>query len=151
MSLQATTSCCTSDYLQHDVSDDKVVIATVTSSSSAADKADATWIVEPGLADSSCISFQSANQSGQYLRHSNFELYLQPNDGTTLFADDATFCPGTGNSGTGYSFQSFNYPTHYIRHYDYVAYIASDGGGNARDTTSLWPQDTSWLVASPWA
>ena len=151
MSLQATTSCCTSDYLQHDASDDKVVIAAVTSSSSAADKADATWIVEPGLADSSCISFQSANQSGQYLRHSNFELYLQPNDGTTLFADDATFCPGTGNSGTGYSFQSFNYPTHSIRHYAYVAYVASDGGGNAWDTTSLWPQDTSWLVASPWA
>ncbi len=82
MSLQATTSCCTSDYLQHDASDDKVVIAAVTSSSSAADKADATWIVEAGLADSSCVSFQSANQSGQYLRHYAFELYLEPNDGT---------------------------------------------------------------------
>jgi hypothetical protein len=151
LSLQATTSCCTSDYLQHDASDNKVVIAAVTSSSSSTAKADATWIVEPGLADSSCISFQSANQSGQYLRHYAFELYLEANDGTTQFADDATFCPGTGNSGTGYSFKSFNYPTKYIRHYDFVAYVASDGGSNAWDTTSLWAQDTSWLAANPWA
>ncbi len=151
LSLPATTSCCTSDYLQHDASDNKVVIAPVTSGSSATAKADATWIVEPGLADSSCISFQSANQSGQYLRHYAFELYLETNDGTTQFADDATFCPRTGNSGTGYSFQSFNYPAKYIRHYNFVAYIASDGGSNRWDTTSLWAQDTSWLAASPWA
>jgi len=127
------------------------VIAPVTSGSSATTKADATWIVEPGLADNSCISFQSANQSGRYLRHYAFELYLETNDGTTQFADDATFCPRTGNSGTGYSFESFNYPSKYIRHYDFVAYIASDGGSNRWDTTSLWAQDTSWLAASPWA
>lgn len=34
ISLQATTSCCTGDYLQHDSGDDKVVLAAVTSSSS---------------------------------------------------------------------------------------------------------------------
>ncbi|HET9170548.1 MAG TPA: alpha-L-arabinofuranosidase B [Actinospica sp.] len=151
MSLQATTSCCTSDYLQHDASDDKVVIAAVTSSSSATAKADATWIVEPGLANASCISLQSANESGQYLRHYAFELYLETNDGSAQFADDATFCPGNGNSGTGYSFQSFNYPTKYIRHYDFVAYVASDGGSNAWDNASLWAQDSSWLATSPWA
>ena len=151
LSLQATTSCCTSDYLQHDASDNKVVIAAVNSSSSSTAKADATWIVEPGLANSGCVSFQSANASGQYLRHYAFELYLEPNDGTTQFADDATFCPRAGNSGTGYSFQSFNYPAKYIRHYDFTVYIASDGGSNAWDTTSLWAQDTSWLAASPWA
>ncbi len=151
VSVQATTSCCTGDYLQHDASDDKVVIAPVTSSSSASDKGDATWIVEPGLANSSCISFQSANDSGQYLRHSNFELYLQPNDGSSQYAQDATFCVQPGNTGTGYSFQSVNYPTHYIRHYDYVAYIAGDGGSNAWDTGSLWTNDTSFLAASPWS
>jgi len=150
LSLQATTSCCTSDYLRHDASDNKVVLAAVNSSSSAAVKADATWIVEPGLANSGCISFQSANLSGQYIRHYAFELYLEPNDGTAQFAADATFCPTAGNSGTGYSFQSSNYPTKYIRHYSFVAYIASDGGSNAWDSASLWAQDTSWLVASPW-
>jgi hypothetical protein len=151
VSLQATTSCCTADYLQHDASDDKVVIGAVTSSSSSTVKADSTWIVEPGLANSSCISFQSANQPGYYIRHYAFELYLESNDGTAQFADDATFCPHAGNSGTGYSFQSFNYPAKYIRHYNYIGYVASDGGSNAWDTTSSWSQDTSWLAASPWS
>jgi hypothetical protein len=151
ISLQATTGCCTSDYLQHNASDDKVVIAAVTSSSSSTDKGDATWIVRPGLADSSCISFESANAAGKYLRHYAFELYLNSNNGTAQFASDATFCPVTGNSGTGYSFQSFNYRTKYIRHYRFVVYIASNGGSNAWDNTSSWAQDTSWLAASPWS
>ncbi len=151
MSLQATTACCTSDYIQHDASDTKVVIAQVTSTSSAAVKADATWVVTAGLANSACVSFQSANLSGQYLRHSNFELYVNANDGTSGFAQDATFCPQTGNSGQGYSLQSVNYSNKYIRHYNFTVYIASNGGSNAWDSATSWAQDTSWLVASPWA
>ncbi|WP_328549553.1 alpha-L-arabinofuranosidase B [Streptomyces sp. NBC_00366] len=151
LSLKATTSCCTTDYLQHNASDDKVVIAPVTSGSSATDRGDATWIVRPGLANSNCVSFESANASGKYLRHSGFQLYLNPNDGTTLFAADATFCPQPGNSGTGYSLQSLNYPAKYIRHYAFTAYIASNGGTNAWDATSSWAQDTSWLAAAPWS
>nr|WP_026468238.1 alpha-L-arabinofuranosidase B [Amycolatopsis balhimycina] len=151
ISLKATTSCCTTDYLQHDAGDDKVVIAPVASGSSATDKADATWIVRPGLADSSCVSFESANAAGSYLRHYAFVLHLKANDGTTQFAADATFCPKPGNSGTGYSLQSFNYPAEYVRHYAMTGYIAGNGGTNAWDTTSLWREDTSWLVASPWS
>ncbi|MEU6510725.1 alpha-L-arabinofuranosidase B [Streptomyces sp. NPDC046942] len=151
VSLQATTSCCTGAYLQHDTSDDKVVIAPVTSSSSSALKGDATWIVRAGLANSNCISLESANASGSYLRHYAFQLHLQPNDGTSQFAADATFCPKPGNSGTGYSLQSFNYPAKYVRHYSLTGYIASNGGSNVWDTTSLWAQDTSWLAAAPWS
>jgi len=151
VSIQATTACCTSDYIQHDSADTKVVIAAVSSSSSATDKADATWVVTAGLANSSCVSFQAANASGSYLRHQNFELYLQPNDGSSLFAQDATFCPQAGNSGQGWSFQSVNYATKYIRHYDYTVYLASDGGSNAWDSATSWTDDTSWLAASPWA
>jgi hypothetical protein len=151
ISIQATTACCTGDYLKHDDSDTKVVIAAVTSSSSATTKADSTWIVHAGLADSSCISFESANDSGQYLRHYAFELYLESNDGSAQFAQDATFCPQAGNSGQGVSFESWNYPNKFIRHYAYTAYIASDGGSNTWDASSLWADDTSWIVASPWA
>jgi hypothetical protein len=151
VSIQATTACCTGDYIQHDSADTKVVLAAVTSSSSSTDKGDATWIVEPGLSNSSCVSFQSANDSGQYLRHYNFELYLEPSDGTSQFAQDATFCVQPGNSGTGYSFQSVNYPTKYIRHYNYTAYVASDGGSNAWDSATQWTDDTSFLAASPWS
>ena len=151
ISLNATTPCCTGDYLTGDTSGDEVGIASVTSSSSSTLKADATWIVEPGLANSSCVSFESANGSGDYIRHYNFELYLEPNDGTAQFALDATFCPRAGNSGSGYSFMSYNYSYKYIRHYNYIAYIASDGGSNTWDASSLWQDDTTWLVASPWA
>jgi non-reducing end alpha-L-arabinofuranosidase len=150
LSLQATTACCTADYLQHDTSDSKVVIAAVTSSSSATVKANATWIVRAGLANSSCVSFESANVSGSYLRHQNFELYLQANDGSSLFSQDATFCPTTGNSGTGWSFQSVNYTNKYIRHYNFTVYLASDGGSNSWDSATSWADDTSWLNAAAW-
>jgi hypothetical protein len=150
VSIQATTSCCTSFYIRHDDQDNEVVITQITSASPAIAKADASWIVRAGLAGSSCVSFESANQPGQYLRHYDFELYLGPDDGSSQFADDATFCPQPGNSGQGYSFQSVNYPHKYIRHYDYVAYIASDGGSNPWDTPALWPSDTTWLLDEPW-
>jgi hypothetical protein len=150
ISLRATTACCTTDYLRHDDADTKAVISPVSSSSSTTDKADATWIVRAGLANSTCVSFESANNPGQYLRHSAFELYLNASDGTTLFAQDATFCPTSGNSGQGNSFQSVNYPTKYIRHYAYTAYIASNGGTNTWDSTNFWADDTSWIVDQPW-
>jgi len=151
VSIQATTPCCIRDYIQHDASDDKVIIANVTASSSAAAKADSTWLVEPGLANSSCISLESADETGEYLRHYDFELYLEPNDGTTQFADDATFCVQPGNSGEDYSFQSVNYPTDYIRHYEYTVYLAGDGGSNPWDTSTLWTEDSTWLAVAPWS
>jgi hypothetical protein len=127
-----------------------VVITQITQGDPATAKADATWIVQSGLANSSCISFESANDPGEYLRHYDFELYLNPDDGTWQFAQDATFCPQPGNSGQGYSFQSVNYPYKYIRHYDYVVYIASDGGSHPWDNSRLWPDDTTWQVSQPW-
>jgi hypothetical protein len=150
ISVQATTACCTSFYIGHDDGDNRVVITQITSGSPAITKADATWIVRSGLADSSCISFESADGPGRYLRHSGFELYLDPDDGSPLFAHDATFCPQPGNGGRAVSFESVNYPDKYIRHYDYVVYIASDGGWNPWDTPALWPDDTTWLVSRPW-
>ncbi|AUG81815.1 alpha-N-arabinofuranosidase [Kitasatospora sp. MMS16-BH015] len=150
VSLQATTACCTGDYLQHDSGDDKVVTAPVTAAGSAAAKGAATWTVRAGLANSSCVSFESADTPGSYLRHYAFQLHLQPNAGTGQFAADATFCVQPGNSGTGYSLQSFNYPAKYVRHYGFVGYLASNGGTNVWDNASSWAQDSSWLAAQPW-
>ncbi|MFD5468642.1 alpha-L-arabinofuranosidase B [Kitasatospora sp. NPDC127059] len=151
ISLQATTApCCTSHYLRHDDTDSKVVISDTGSASSATDKADATWIVRAGLADSSCLSFESANSPGQFLHHYNYELYLDFDSGVGSFAQDATFCPTSGNSGVGTSFRSANFPTKYLRHYNYTAYIADNGGSNSWDSSTSWAADTSWLVAQPW-
>ncbi|MGW1755273.1 AbfB domain-containing protein [Streptomyces mirabilis] len=98
-----------------------------------------------------CQSFESRNYPGDFLRHYNYQLSRQPMVGTTQFRQDATFCAGTGKSGTGTSFASYNYPTRYLRHYKYNVYIASDGGSNTFDSTTSWTDDVSWAVTAPWA
>ena len=151
ISIEATTACCTSFSIAHDDSDNRVVITQVTSGSSPAARADATWIVRKGLADSSCISFESADASGEYLRHHDFELFLDPDDGSAKFAQDATFCAQPGNVGQGYSFESYNDSQEFIRHFNYVVYIASDGGPIPWDTSTLWHHDTTWKLIQPWS
>jgi len=107
--------------------------------------------VRAGLANTSCISFESANNSGQYLRHYGFELYLNSNDNSTQFVQDATFCPQTWSQRPGYSFYALMYSDRYIRHYNYTVYAASDGGSNAFDSATSWTADVTWAAASPWA
>jgi hypothetical protein len=149
ISLQATTACCTGDYIRN--RNGAAVIAPITSSSTAQDKADATWIVRRGLADNSCISFESKNMPGDFLRHQNLALHLHPFDGTALNRSDATFCPQPGKNGKGNSFHTMNDPTNYIRHYDGKVYIAKDGGTNSWDTTAHWTDDVSFIVNPPWS
>jgi hypothetical protein len=151
VSLQTTSPGGNSGYIKHDDSDDLVVVAPVTADSSNTDKQDATFVEAAGLANPSCVSFESVNKPGSYLRHQNFQFHLQPNDGSSLFSMDATFCPGTGNSGQGTSFQSVDFPGRYIRNFSNVVFLASNGGSNPWDTATGWPVDTSWLVATPWA
>lgn len=70
-----------------------------------------------GLADGNAISFESINYPGNYLRHRDFVLHLDYNDGSDLFRQDATFYRRTGLSDdSGYSYESYNYPDYYIRH-----------------------------------
>lgn len=149
VSFQATTPGLTDRYIRHLNFDG--VISNVTKLSSSADKKDATWIVRTGLADSFCVSLESKNVPGRYLRHSSLHLVLQPPDGTKLFREDATFCPRQGKNGTGVSFESVNYPDRYIRHYQNVLYLASNGGPNLFDIPMQWANDVSWQVAQPWA
>lgn len=151
ISIEATTACCRTFSIAHDSGDDQVRITQVTASSSLAARAEATWIVRPGLADGSCLSFESADTPGAYLRHHDFALFLDPDNGSTHFAQDATFCPQPGNSGEGHSFESLNDPSMFIRHFDYIVFIASDGGQLPWDATTLWHHDTSWSVIAPWS
>src|SRR5580693_1654749 len=108
ISLQATTSCCTGDYVRNE--NGTAVIAPITSSSPEQDKGDSTWIVRRGLADNSCVSFESRNNPGDFLRHLNLALHVQQFDGTSLSRSDATFCPQLGKDGKGNSFRSVNDP-----------------------------------------
>jgi non-reducing end alpha-L-arabinofuranosidase len=150
ISLQATTPCCTENYIRNQ--NGTAVTAPITSGSSEQDKGDSTWMVRRGLADSSCVSFESRNNPGDFLRHQNFALHIQPFDGTALNRSDATFCPQPGKNGKGNSFRSVNFQTRYIRHYAGKLYIAGDGDDtNPWDSAALWTDDTSFIVSPPWS
>ncbi|MCO5994347.1 alpha-L-arabinofuranosidase B [Actinoallomurus rhizosphaericola] len=149
VSLRATTACCTDRYIRHQ--NDQAVTSVINSSSSSLDKNDATWIVHSGLASSSCVSFESKNYPGDYLRHQNFQVYRQTNDGSAQFAADATFCPQSGKNGQGVSLASYNYPDRFIRHYNNTVYVASNGGSHTFDSSTSWTDDVSWIVDAPWA
>ncbi|MEV1249944.1 alpha-L-arabinofuranosidase B [Nonomuraea sp. NPDC049750] len=149
ISLRATTPSYTDRYIRHQ--NDQVVTSVITSASSSLDKSDASWVVRSGLASGSCVSFESRNYPGDFLRHQNYQLYRQHNDGSSLFAADATFCPQAGKSGQGSSLASYNFPTRFIRHYNNIVYIASNGGSNAFDSATSWANDVSWIVEQSWA
>ena len=127
-----------------------MVITQVAAGSSQAARADATWIVHRGLADSACLSLESANAPGRYLWHHHFQIFLAPNDGSASFASYATFCPHPGNSGQGYSFEAFNRPSLFIRNFNHGLYIAGNGGFFSWDATTEWHHDTTWEIVNPW-
>ncbi|MEV0181474.1 AbfB domain-containing protein [Streptomyces sp. NPDC050625] len=78
---------------------------------------DATFKVVGGLADGSCYSFATAD--GGYLRHRNFLLRAERNDGSSLFRQDATFCPRASAYSGAVMLESVNYPGRFLRHQNF--------------------------------
>ena len=76
------------------------------------------WKLVPGLcSERDTISFESLDKPGHYLRHKNFLLYLETNDGTQLFRKDACFHQRDNHFFDGFAaFESVNFPNFYIRH-----------------------------------
>ncbi len=148
-SLRVTTWGYTDRYLRH--ADSLAYTEVVGGGSSAALKADATYTVRRGLADSSCYSFESVNFPNQFLRHAASRVRNSPNDGSALFREDATFCARPGVGGTGVTFESINQPGSFLRHYDSQVYIASGGGDSGFNRPLTLSADSSWTLAAPWA
>ncbi|KPM40107.1 putative alpha-L-arabinofuranosidase B [Neonectria ditissima] len=149
ISLQATTSGYTTRYIAHTGS--TVNTQVVSSSSTTALKQQASWTVRAGLGNSACFSFESKDTPGSYIRHYNFALLLNANDGTKAFYEDATFCPQTGLNGQGSSIRSWSYPTRYFRHFSNVLYVASNGGVHTFDATASFNDDVSWVISTGFA
>lgn len=148
-SLQVTTAGLTNRYLRHQESLARTDL--VDGNSNAVLKADATFKIVAGLANSSCYSFEARNFPGSYLRHSDFRLRIDPNNNTPLFLQDATFCVKEGLSGTGYSFESINSTNRYLRHYAEAVWIANASGVNTWDNSTSYNPDISWNVVAPWS
>jgi hypothetical protein len=143
ISLRATSPCCGQDYLRHQTG--SVILQPVQSQ---ADALNSNFIIRPGLADNTCVSFEAQEAPGEFLRHFNFVLYSQPYDGNPQFAADATFCPTAAPYGEA-TFRSFNFPDRYLRHYNFGVFIASNGGPRPQDNPATWAQDTTWKIARP--
>jgi hypothetical protein len=85
---------------------------------------DQLWTLVPGLADPAGVSFRSVNFPDRYLRHANYALVLNVNDGTSVFAADATFHRTAGLADAAWtSFRSHNFPDRYLRHANSVLRI----------------------------
>jgi non-reducing end alpha-L-arabinofuranosidase len=94
--------------------------------------ADQQWRLRPGLADAAGVSFESVNLPGRHLRHVNYEVRLEADDGSPQFAQDATFHRTAGLAdGAWASFRSHNFPDRHLRHSGYVLRI--DPIGTATD------------------
>ncbi|HEY1013474.1 MAG TPA: AbfB domain-containing protein, partial [Herpetosiphonaceae bacterium] len=141
-SFQVTNAGLTNRYLRH--IDSLARTEVVDGGSSAVLKQDATFRIVPGLADASCYSFEARNFPGQDLRHADFRLRLAPNNGTALFASDATFCAAPGLSGAGVSFESINETGRFIRHINSEVWMADNTGIRAWDSPANFASDASW-------
>ncbi|KAJ7913666.1 glycoside hydrolase family 54 protein [Mycena leptocephala] len=149
VSFRVTTACCTNRYIAHTGA--MVATQVVNSSSDNALQLSASWNVVTGLGNPGCLSFESRDTPGSFIRHSGFELWVNANDGSKLFHEDATWCPRAGINGQGNSIRSWSYPAHYWRHYNTILYAASNGGANDFDATALFNNDTTWVVGPAFA
>ncbi|MEU3644005.1 AbfB domain-containing protein [Lentzea sp. NPDC034063] len=148
-SLRVATWGHTDRYLRH--ADGLAYTEIVNSGSSATLKADATYTVRRGLADSSCYSFESVNFPGQFLRHAGGRARNSPNDGSALFRADATFCARPGLNGTGVTLESINLPGSYLRHFESQVHLASGNAEAGFDRPQTLTADSTWTIAAPWA
>ncbi|MCM1972745.1 AbfB domain-containing protein [Streptomyces sp. G1] len=73
-----------------------------------------TYTLRKGLAKPSCYSFATAD--GRYLRHRDFVLRAERDDGSGLFAQDATFCARDAAHAGAVMLESVNYPGRFLRH-----------------------------------
>ena len=146
ISLRATTPGYDTRYITH--TGFNINTQVVSSSSPTALKQSASWTVRAGLGNSDCLSFESRDTAGQYLRHFNFQLVLNANDGSQAFREDATFCPQAGLNGQGSSIRAWGYPTRWIRHFNNAGYAASNGGVHEFDATGSFNDDVSWVISN---
>lgn len=105
---------------------------------SEAQRSAARWLVRPGLADAACVSLEHAANPGRWLRHAGYRLQSAANDGSALFANDATFCPEPGLAGHSLSLRSKNFPTHVLRERDGQLWIDPQADDTRFRNSATW-------------
>jgi GH43 family beta-xylosidase len=86
--------------------------------------ADSQFRIVPGLAGSGTVSLESTNFPGYYLRHRDFAMHVQRDDGSATFRADASFVRRSGlAAAAGISLESQNFPGRYVRHRSGLLYL----------------------------
>jgi RNA polymerase sigma factor (sigma-70 family) len=97
--------------------------------------------VVPGLSDPDGFSFVTSD--GRYLRHRDFVVRFEPDDGTALFERDATFRLRPGGASGSVRLESVNYPGRFVRHRDHRLRL------DKADDTALFRADSSFRPVAP--
>ena len=87
------------------------------------------------------ISIESVDMPGHFMRHRDGEIFFDPDDGSDLFKQDATFFDVAGiRDPSMVSIRPYNYPNNFIRHKD----------GKLRfdpfDQTTLMAEDATFKI-----
>ncbi|MFE1309474.1 AbfB domain-containing protein [Streptomyces sp. NPDC058755] len=98
----------------------------------------ATFTLVKGLSDARCYSFATAD--GDYLRHRNFLLRAEQDDGSRLFEQDATFCPRQSSFTGAAMLESVNYPGRFLRHQNFQLRL------DPYRNTDLYRADSAFLL-----
>jgi GH43 family beta-xylosidase len=78
--------------------------------------ADSQFRIVTGLSGTGTVSLESANFPGRYLRHRNYELWVEAGDGSAQFRQDASFYRRAGLAdATAASFEAVNFAGRYLR------------------------------------
>jgi len=137
--------------------------AEVTTASSEADKRDIVWKIRSPLCvpgsgscpknlkgNPKCMSFESANWKGYYLRHKGTRMHLEKPRGNTLA--QATFCMRPGLSDRrAISFEALSKPKFFVRHNGYHLYICdnTNEGGCGRTSLDAFRKDATFHKKDP--
>lgn len=146
VSMRSTSPLSSTSYIAHAVDGTAIHNVPITSLSSSAVKQAASWNVHPGLGNDACISFESKDVPGSFIRHSGSRLIIAYDDGTKQMHEDATFCPQTALNGQGNAIKSWNYPTKMMRTFLGEVYVADNGGPNPFDLPLDYNDEASFVV-----
>jgi hypothetical protein len=83
------------------------------------DRADSRFTARAGRANAGCVSFESFNYPGYFLRSRDAALRLERADGSRGYDTDATFCP-IPTTGGGFALRSHDDPNRYVTERDDV-------------------------------
>lgn len=104
-----------------------------------ANLADSQFRQVTGLAGSGTVSLESTNFPGYFLRHRNFEVWVERNDGSAAFRNDASFHRRAGLAdAAGVSFESYNFPGRHLRQSSSLLFVQAVGDAVGRADATFY-------------